>query len=199
MPGLHDLTQHQVTLPPLLLLDTSIAVVRATAFVRPVAVTRLQRVEDLFASMRRQRCTPVVASVSVQELFHVVVRTRYQALLPRHRASLLNAFPHSSGHTWRHLYKLQPELMRGIIPDLLVAQRSLQADGTWVLRPDDLDAIRVPDGHDMAVIRLMERYELDSADAATLLEAQRAGINAVASLDGDWVRASADFDVHTWR
>ncbi len=44
----------------------------------------------------------------------------------------------------------------------------------------------------------MRRYRLDSGDAAILIEASRAGIDAVVSEDPDWRRASRDFDVHTW-
>jgi predicted nucleic acid-binding protein len=44
----------------------------------------------------------------------------------------------------------------------------------------------------------MGRFQLDTSDAALLLEAQRAGIPSIATLDADFRRAQSDFDIYTW-
>lgn len=44
----------------------------------------------------------------------------------------------------------------------------------------------------------MTAYALDSSDAAILVEARRAGVADVATLDADLRRAAADFTIHTW-
>ncbi len=52
-----------------------------------------------------------------------------------------------------------------------------------MLQPDDLGAI--PSGRTLEDewVRTMERYELDSSDAAILIEAQRAGVSSIATSD----------------
>lgn len=74
----------------------------------------------------------------------------------------------------------------------------MRVNNLVLLQPADLGDI--PSGRtlDDELVRTMERYELDSNDAAILLEAQRAGITAVASSDPDFRRAQIDFDVYTW-
>ena len=46
---------------------------------------------------------------------------------------------------------------------------------------------------------MIGRYGVDTNDAVIRLEARRAGISAVATLDPDMRRAAADFDIYTWR
>ena len=52
--------------------------------------------------------------------------------------------------------------------------------------------------YDRELIHLVGRYGLDTSDAAILLEARRAGVIDLVTLDLDWRRAHVDFDVHTW-
>ena len=65
-------------------------------------------------------------------------------------------------------------------------------------KPDDLASLPGGTLWETELLRLVGRYHLDTADAAILLDAQRAGITSIATLDADLRRAQLDFDVYTW-
>jgi predicted nucleic acid-binding protein len=101
-------------------------------------------------------------------------------------------------YDWQHLFKANSALVKQIAVDLDQMRLLMRMGNLILLQPDDLGPI--PSGRtlDDELVRTMERYELDSNDAAILLEARRAGIAAVASSDADFQRAQLDFDVYTW-
>jgi predicted nucleic acid-binding protein len=72
------------------------------------------------------------------------------------------------------------------------------ANDLVVLRPSDLEATANDQPFDVALLDHIRRYQLDTNDAAMLLEARRAGIMSIATLDSDIRRAAVDFDVYIW-
>ena len=66
------------------------------------------------------------------------------------------------------------------------------------LQPDDIGPIPSGRALDDELVRTMERYELDSSDAAILIEAARAGVFSIATADPGLHRAQLDFDVYAW-
>lgn len=74
----------------------------------------------------------------------------------------------------------------------------MRVNNLALLQPSDLGPI--PSGRplDEELVWTMERCELDSNDAAILIEARRAGVAAIATADPDLRRVSLDFDVYTW-
>ncbi|MGN6030050.1 MAG: hypothetical protein ACTHQE_00150, partial [Thermomicrobiales bacterium] len=59
---------------------------------------------------------------------------------------------------------------------------------------ESIDPVSYPD----VLAQEMERRWIDSADAAILVEARRAGIDAIVTFDKDLQRSSRDFHVFTW-
>ena len=101
-------------------------------------------------------------------------------------------------HGWEHLFKARSDLIRAFVAKLDQVRRLMEAANLLVLQPDDLGPISSGRTLDDELARTMERYELDSNDAAILVEARRAGVLAIASLDPDLRRAALDFDVYAW-
>jgi predicted nucleic acid-binding protein len=101
-------------------------------------------------------------------------------------------------NAWSELYKQRPALVRTYTADVESLRQTLERSGIEVLQPVDLGPIASGRRFEEELIRLMRRYRVDSADAAILSEARRAGIGGIVSEDPDWRRARRDFDVYTW-
>ena len=139
-----------------------------------------------------------MASTSLNEVLHYVVKTGYRIELPNHRADLIARYPNVRRHGLEHLFQARSDLLKQLVPDLHSIRQLMAANDLLCLQPDDLGPI--PSGRtlDEEVVWAMERYELDSNDAAILVEAQRAGISSIVTADADLRRAWLDFDVYTW-
>lgn len=96
------------------------------------------------------------------------------------------------------LFKARSDLIKRFAIDLDRIRRAMVLSSIHVLQPDELGDIPSGRSLDDELVRTMERYELDSNDAAILVEAARAGATCIASSDPDLARARLDFDVYTW-
>lgn len=132
------------------------------------------------------------------ELFHLAIRDLYRDALPEYQAELADALPMRRRFDWLDLYKVIPELLDGFLSDLKRLKRLIEAEQLQFLQPEDLAALPDDTLWETELLRLVGRYQLDTNDAAILLDAQRAGITAIATLDADLRRAQRDFDVYTW-
>lgn len=198
-----DLSLPAGRLPSRLVLDSSLIVdwLLSTARIAEtsaVPTTAQQRAGDLFARMRIERVTGFVGSTSLAEVFHFVVKARFRAELANHRSALVARYPDVRRHGWEHLFKARSDLMTQVAPGLDRVRRLMTGNRLLVLQPEDLGPIPSGRAFDDELVRTMERYQLDSNDAAILVEAGRAGISAVASSDADFRRAQLDVDVYTW-
>lgn len=204
MPGsLVDLSQPGASLPSRLVLDSSVILDWLTAISQPLGrdatLTLTQhRAIRLFGQLRDRPAIGLVTATGLSEVFHVVLKIGYRAELPHHRADLLARYPNVRKHGWEHLFKTRPDLVGRFAEDLTHLRTLMRASNLVVLQPADLGPIPSGRSLDDALVRTMARYELDSNDAAILLDAHRAGIPAVASSDADFRRARLDFDVYTW-
>ena len=96
------------------------------------------------------------------------------------------------GITWHEYYKRNPNALAGAVPRLRTFHRILLAFPMEITEPEDT-AIQ-PRGR--APIRsnrigeFIDRFSVLPRDATILSEAERLGINTVATLDGDWKRAT---------
>lgn len=134
---------------------------------------------------------------SFTELAHIVVRARYLDELPARRAlAQMQQIRPPSG--WIELYKQDPSILGFLLPDFQRLRRLLTANRFLVLDPDDLGPSPIGRRFDDELVHTMTAYALDSSDAAILVEARRAGVADVATLDADLRRAAADFTIHTW-
>jgi hypothetical protein len=101
-------------------------------------------------------------------------------------------------HRWEHLFKTRSDLLAEFIPGLNATRQLMIVNNLFVLQPDELGPIPSGRSLDDELVRTRARCELDSSDAAILIDAGRAGISAVASSDADFRRAHLDFDVYIW-
>ena len=201
--SLVDLSLRGTRLPARLVVDSSIlidwllTVTRFTA-AAPSPTPTQHRASQLVSRMRSEQTTGLVTSTCLDEVLHFVVKSRYRAELPNFQADLLAHYPNVRRHGWEHLYKARSDLLKRFAPGLHRVRRLMTGNRLLILQPDDLGAI--PSGRTLEDewVRTMERYELDSSDAAILIEAQRAGVASIATSDPDLTRARLDFDVYTW-
>lgn len=201
--SLVDLSSPGMVLPSRLIVDSSIVIdwlvttSRLTAAATP-PTPKQHRAGRLVATFPTDRTLGLITPTSAAEVFHFVVKSRYRGELPNYRADLSSRFPTVHRHGWEHLYKTRSDLIRQFAPGLDRIRQLMDANGLVFLQPEDLGSI--PSGRtlDDELVRTMERYELDSSDAAILIEARRAGMVAIATADSDWRRAQIDFDVYTW-
>lgn len=149
---------------------------------------------SFLAATAAQNGLAFVAPTTVVELAHLVIEAGFSANLPNH-PDVSTGRPYSN---WKQLYKRRSGLIRTYVRDIENLRQSLEANDIFVLQPDDLSPLADGRRFEDELIRLVRRYELDSSDAAILLEAHRAGIDSVATQDVDMQRARRDFDVYTW-
>lgn len=200
--SLHDLATPGLTLPSPLVLDSSIVIHWMTALgwsAASIPATPVQiGAAQLVAQIVRSRGTGLITPTALNEVFHFVLKIGFRAALPDHQTDLAVRYPRVRRHEWYHLFKARSDLIAPIVADLDRARRLMLGNRLVVLQPDELGPI--PSGRtlDDELIRTMARYELDSNDAAILIDARRAGIPAIASSDADFRRAQLDFDVYTW-
>lgn len=197
------LSEPTIQLPGRLVVDTSILVdwlLVTTGWTVPstVPTTGQQRAVQLVTALRAQRTVGLVTSSTSQELFHFLVKTRYRAERSTYQADLQARYPDVRRHEWRHLYKARSDLLRRFLPDLHRARRLMVRDGFLFLQPDELGAVPFGRSLEEHLLWTIGRYELDTNDAAILVEAERAGVTSIATSDADLRRAQLDFDVYTW-
>ena len=200
--SLVDLSLPSTRLPSRLVLDSGVIIdwlvaKSQVAAVAPPTVAQL-RAASLVGRLHTEHAVGLISPTSLNEVFHVVVKIGYRRELPNYRADLVARYPNVRRHGWEHLFKARSDLVQRIAPDLDRIRRLLAVNDLLVLQPDDLGEIPSGRALDDELVRTMERYELDSSDAAILIEAQRAGISGIATADADLLRARLDFDVYTW-
>lgn len=199
MPGsLINLSEPGHRLPPYLVLDRNLLVTRFLASYETSLPNSTVKAEQLFRLLVTTQSTGVITSVVWAEVLHHMIRAHYRRALSDARALLRSAYPRSRGHTWQQLYKLRPELMQRLVPELERLRLLLRANGLDFVQPDDLEPVPSGTTVDEELIRIIGQYQVDSSDAAILLEGRRAGVMSIASLDTDMRRAQLDFDVYTW-
>jgi predicted nucleic acid-binding protein len=156
------------------------------------------RADRFFADLIANSAVGIVTPMVFNEIIHVALKIRYQGELSAYRTNLVARYGTRGRYTWLDLYKLDPTIIQRYAVGLEQLRQLLVANNLLVIGHDDLGAIPSGFPYDQELVRLVGRYGLDSSDAAILLEAQRAGIPNLVTLDRDMQRASVDFDVYTW-
>lgn len=201
--SLVDLVDPRIVLPDRLVVDSNIVIDwllgEGNVVVPNASVTVAQeRAIRFVVRLQNDGATGVIASTSMEEIFHVILKLGYRRALPAHGLDLADRFPNIKRPGWEHLFKARSDLVKRFVPTMNEAIVAIRASQFVLLQPDDLGPI--PSGQPLEdeLIGTMERYELDSADAAILVAARRAGIDAIVTADRDLQRARLDFDVFTW-
>jgi len=104
----------------------------------------------------------------------------------------LEPFSGPLGISWHTYYKRNPNVLAGVVPILQTFHRILLAFPMEITEPEDT-AIQPRGRAPLLSIRIgefIDRFSVLPRDATILSEAERLGINTVATLDGDWKRAN---------
>lgn len=204
--SLVDLNQPGMHLPPFSVVDSSVIINWLDAtYGMGVASTRVMPGHDhalrFFRFLQTHETRGFVTSISFNEVFHYLVRERFSSNIANHLPVLAARFPSirsPRNFRWQHLLKARSDLLRPFVDDFDEVRLRMIASGLVFLQPTDLGLIPSGRSLDEEMLDLMARYELDTGDAAILLEARRAGVTSIITSDADLHRAQADFDVYTW-
>ncbi len=197
-----DLSDPTVTLPGRLVLDSNVIIDGLLAQAYGTSGPLLhqhQRADALVDQMHRQGSIGLITGTSLNEVFHFIVKAAFRAALPDNLAALRERFPKAHRPAWNHLYKMHPSLFRQIMPDLERTRRLMADNGLLVLQPIEVSRIVSGRSLEEELLWAMGRYELDSSDAAIVIETQRAGVRSLVTADRDLWRAHLDLDIYTWQ
>jgi len=203
MPGnVVDLSIAGSVFPDPIVVDTNLIVEHLIVPYIPLlpaspAKSNAQKAGWFFHTLIATNGTGIVTPVVFAELVHVAVRFRYNQA----RLGLGSGAVQRYGQvisSWLDLYKQDETILQAFRPDLEQLRRLLVANGLLFLSPEDLGPIASGRSFDEELVHLVCTYGLDSNDATLLMEAQRYGVTAIASLDVDLLRAQADFNIYTW-
>ena len=96
------------------------------------------------------------------------------------------------------MFKAKPQLLVGYARSFGRFDLNFARMGLIVIQPDELAPLKPGERLEEQLIQYVARYRLETFDAAILLEARRAGLDAIVTEDPDLRRAATDFDVYTW-
>lgn len=187
-----------IVLPPTIIVDSNLVIAKHfTAFHTPHPWIE-QAADRFFDILELNDSIGLITLIGLNELLHFAIRARYQSALLELREALAKARPRQRRFGWIDLYKARPDILQTITDELEDLQRLLMLKGLVYVQPRDV--LPLPDNQllEYALLDHIRRYQLDTNDAAMLLEARRAGIMSIATLDSDIRRAAVDFDVYTW-
>lgn len=196
--SLRNLSLPSVTLPDEVVVDTNLLATRFLAgFLPPANSQHVHRTTWLFRQLQTGAAVGYVTETTVAELMHLLVRVKFESDIPRHITDLQSRIGPRKKYRWEQLYKIRPNLLRGYSSDLTLVMYQVVNLGLFVLQPSDLEDLS-GQVWEHKLLRLIKRYRLTVNDATILLDAQRAGIRSVVTLDKDLHRARTDFDVYSW-
>jgi predicted nucleic acid-binding protein len=160
------------------------------------ASVNAQRARRFFGALNANGGVGLATPTVFVELIHAAIKALYKQ--ERRRLGPTAAATYGRPiNDWLDLYKADPSFLQTSLPRLQRLRQLLTANGILVLAPEDLGPVGSGREHDDELVRLVARHGLDSGDASILLEAQRAGVTDIVTLDADLRRAQADFTVYT--
>jgi len=203
MPGsVVDLSNPGTSFPDPVVVDTNLIVEHLVVPYIPIlsaspVTVAAQRAGAFFHALIANNGTGIVTPMVFTELVHAAVRIRYRQ--ERLRLGPVGQQRYGRPITdWLALYKQDETILQAFLPDLEQLRRLLVASGLLFVGPDALGPITSGRSHDEELVHLVGTYGLDSGDAVILMEARRYGVIDIVSLDVDFQRARADFDIYTW-
>lgn len=187
--ALYNLADPATPLPGQLVLDSSLLLALRTGDDNPKASVAHRFVRSLGAQIAAHQTVAWLVMPVLQECYHVILsrslRRSWEAMPPESR------FPN-----WLAAYKHRPELLAAGFADLRSFDEILAAIPLTPVRPRDLDTTYVSQPLDDRIRHFITACCLLPQDALILAEAERLGVMAVATLDGDWRRVM-EFDIYT--
>lgn len=187
-----------VALTSLAVIDTNVIVARLLASYAGQDPQAPLRAARFFRSLIASDGIGIVTPTAFGEVVHVTIRVRYEQELNAQRSSLAAHYGQRSRYSWHQLYKIDPIILQRSGSVLEGLRRRFQANNLLILAHEDLAPIRTGRSFDAEIVARVGRYGLDVGDSTILLEAERAGVADVVTLDPDLRRAQADFNIYTW-
>lgn len=198
MGSVIDLARPDVQLPDEVVVDSNVIAMRLLGAYHPSESAAVVRAEGFFRSLIAASGVGIVTPTVFVETLHVAIKGKYRSELANHGTALAARYGPRRRYDWLALYTLDAGIAQAFVADLDRMRRQLAANNLIFLAPDDLGPIPSGLPFDAELVRPIGRYGLDTSDTAILLEARRAGLSAIVSLDPDMRRAGIDFDVYTW-
>ncbi len=97
---------------------------------------------------------------------------------------------------WHRHYKSNPQVIQQCLPAITVFHQTVQALPITVVTSEDLALTQPTNTLEERMRRFISEYNLLPKDAYILAVAERLGVDDIATLDGDWRRAT-QFTVYT--
>lgn len=187
--ALHDLADPTVPAPKQLVLDSSFLLA-----LRPTDDNPRAAVVQAFARQLRLHIAAIdlvawLVMPVLQECYHVILagslRRAWQGLDPSTRPA-----------NWLALYKRDPDTLKPGLLEVEHFDALLATFPVTLAQSQDLVSGPAAGTLDERLRYYLARYRLLPQDALILAEAERLGVTAVVTLDGDWRRV-AEFDIYT--
>jgi predicted nucleic acid-binding protein len=187
--ALHDLTDPAVPLPGQLVVDTSLLLALRPAGDNARAAAARAFVRRISARIVEYEMVAWLPLPVMQECYHVVLANGLRRIWA-------NMDPATRPSNWLKTYKDRPDLLQACVPELTRFRELLAAVPMTPVIPEDLVVSTDVESLQERMHHFILVYHLLPQDALILAYAERLGVQAVATLDRDWQRASA-FEVYT--
>jgi predicted nucleic acid-binding protein len=125
----------------------------------------------------------------LQECYHIILTSNLRRLWQSMDSATRPA-------NWLTLYKQTPDSLEKGFAEIEQFDTLLAAFPITLAQPDDLLRNQTAHPLDERLRYFIRRYHLLPQDAMILTEAERIGVEAIATLDKDW-RRIAEFDIYT--
>ena len=187
--AVHNIADPALPLPQQIVVDTSLLLALRPTDDNPyVSVARsfVRRMQAHIAAYEMIAWLPLPV---LQECWHIILANGLRRTWEGMPAS-------SRAPNWLKAYKDQPDLLRPLLPDLSRFSDLLSAIPLTPVRLEDLALHGGTESLGKRLFDLITAYHLLPQDALILAQAERLGVNHVATLDREWRRATS-FEVYT--
>lgn len=178
-----DINDPNLQFPDLLVLDSSLVLELGLSPTdhhpnHLAAINFLRRLEYL---AKRGEVMPLLPLLAFEECYFKICRLEIESYL-----SSIN-----NNEFWRNYYKQNPEVLERARATINNFYRILQAFPIVIVEPEDLAALPIDTEQRLAdrMGEMIFNFAVLPKDATILSNAERLGIDTVATLDSDWARA----------
>lgn len=192
-----DLMQPDVTIPDPVVLDTNV-VVEWIQTSNQQPSRQMLRARSFIQRLIRSNQEAILTPTGYSEVLHFAIMARYKSVFKQQGKVALAARYGVNISDPRRLFKQDSSILQQYAASLNVLVGSLTGANVAIAEPDEFGPIASGRSHQRELLHLVTHYGLDTSDALILMEASRLGVRSIVTMDGDMLRARADFDIYTW-
>jgi hypothetical protein len=169
-------------LPEYLIVDASLLLVSTVPTNNPAKHIGSAFLKRIATAALRGDLLILVPILVLEECFFKIICYSYEAL----------GYNKKAGSSFHAGYKQHPELIAGMMPVLNAFHQQVTSLPAEITGPDDLILTTTPPNLalDLQMLGNIDNFHVLPKDAYILAEARRLGVDAVATMDGDWRRAT---------